>query len=204
VAKDKGPLAYTMRNVRVFKLNQFGGIFRSIMVHDIEEIQINNFQLQLQLTEVEGLYQSEVKVDVFKEGKLLKEEILILDGTTFLYSLENNDEGGTVAGFYNNLLISCGDSLLCYSVPDLGLQWGFKPGPFDLFEFYWLEGDILIRGESSVFRVNKSGEEVWSFTGNDIFVNNNGENEVQIFDSYILLTDADSKEYKIDFNGNAL
>ena len=55
-----------------------------------------------------------------------------------------------------------------------------------------------------MFRVNKSGEDVWSFTGDDIFVNNKGENEVQIFDKYILLTDADSKEYKIDFNGNAL
>ncbi len=174
------------------------------MIHDIEEIQINKFQLQLQLTEVEGLYQSEIRINVFKEGKFLKEAILVLDGTTFLYSLVSNDEGGTVAGFDNNLLISCGDSLLCYSIPSLELQWVFKPGPFDLFEFYWLEDDVLIRGESSVFRVNKSGEEVWSFTGNDIFVNNNGENEVQIFDSYILLTDADSKEYKINFDGNAL
>src|SRR5688572_30452455 len=101
------------------------------MIHDIEEIQINNFQLQLQLSEVEGLYQSEVKVNVFKDGKLAKEEILVLDGTTFLYSLESNAEGGTVGSFDNNLLISCGDSLLCYSIPNLEPQWVFKPGPFD-------------------------------------------------------------------------
>jgi len=174
------------------------------MVHDAEEIQINNYQLRLQLTEVEGQYRSIISVEIFDAGVLINSSSLHLDGTTLLYSLEDNKEGGTMAGMDNNLLISCGDSLFCYSIPNLNLNWTFQPDQFDLFEFYRIEDDILIRGESAIYRIDKAGNKIWSFTGEDIFINNNGENEVQINESYILLKDADSKEYKIDFQGKLL
>ncbi|WP_256013014.1 hypothetical protein [Desertivirga xinjiangensis] len=174
------------------------------MIHDPEQLEINGHLLNLQLTEVEGQYQSRIKIEVLKNSGIIHEKELLVHGTSFLYDLKDNQEGGTIAGFDDKLLISCGDSLMCYSVPDLDPVWIFQPDQFDLFEFYSIEDDFLIRGETSVYRVDKEGNKVWDFAGKDIFVNMEGKKEVNINGDHILLTDINGDEYKLSYQGELL
>mgnify|MGYP003575076731 CR=1 FL=1 len=174
------------------------------MLHDPEQLEINGYLLKLQLTEVEGQYQSCIKIEILKNSELVNEKELLVHGTSFLYDLKDNSEGGTIAGFDDKLLISCGDSLMCYSVPALNPVWTFQPDQFDLFEFYSIEDDFLIRGETSVYRVDKAGNKVWDFSGKDIFVNMEGKNEVSINGDHILLTDINGDEYKLTYWGDLL
>jgi hypothetical protein len=104
----------------------------------------------------------------------------------------------------NQLLVCCCDTVFCLMPDTLNLLWQVQGDPVTCFAIYKVQQDYLIHGELEVTRIDKFGSIKWRFSGSDIFVTTNETDEVQLFDNYILLTDFNMSQYKIDFDGNVL
>lgn len=104
----------------------------------------------------------------------------------------------------DRLVVCCGDTVSCLSLPDLELKWKNKADAATCFQIFKLEEDYLVHGELEITRLDKNGDEKWKFSGRDIFVTLKNENSIVIHSDYIELTDFEYEKYKIDFDGNLI
>jgi hypothetical protein len=137
-------------------------------------------------------------VKIFQDDVQINNCILIASGgATGIYqnsSLVDND----------HLLICCCDTIFCLTLPDLKLKWETQCDQATCFEIYKQEDDYIIRGELQITKLNKDGQIKWEFGGSDIFVSIDNEEEFNLEDDGILLTDFSGVKYKIDFNGKLI
>lgn len=101
----------------------------------------------------------------------------------------------------DKLLICCGDTLFCLSLPTLDLLWKTKADTVTCFQVFKLNNDYLVHGELDISRVDREGKIKWQFGGVDIFVNTEGKDEILLNSDHIILTDFSGADYKIDFEG---
>ncbi|KGO84616.1 hypothetical protein [Flavobacterium suncheonense] len=131
-------------------------------------------------------------------------EINGLDGGFYLHKSTENDKSQSVKLNENNLIMSLGFTILSLNLNEIEIDWILRPDIAELFEFYDLENDILLRGEHRIFRIDKNGNIKWEFGGRDIWVNLEGKREINIEGNEIRLFDFESNEYLINFNGELL
>ena len=96
------------------------------------------------------------------------------------------------------------NEIYCLHIPSLELAWHKAFDSHVNIAIYKLKDDIIIHGESEIYRITKDGETVWSFGGRDIWFNIEGEPEVTIENNTIRLFDFESNEYVLDFDGNQI
>ncbi len=72
------------------------------------------------------------------------------------------------------------------------------------FGIYQKSNYYVIYGEIEIIRLNEQFEKVWSFSGEDIFVSQNGECPFELADDIIKLNDWNGTYYEIDLNGNLI
>ena len=72
------------------------------------------------------------------------------------------------------------------------------------FGIYICTGGYIVYGETSVIKLNNDLAEEWSFSGNDIFVTQNGTPAFMIDDNRIKLYDWNYAYYELDFDGNLI
>lgn len=104
----------------------------------------------------------------------------------------------------NSLLVCCGDSVFSLCLPSLELKWQTHIDLVVCFQIYKIEDEYLVHGELEVSRLSTLGEVVWSFSGCDIFVSNNGQESIAIQDDRIVLIDWEKNKYELDFNGKVI
>ncbi len=104
----------------------------------------------------------------------------------------------------DQLLLCCADTIFCLMLPDLDLKWKTKADQATCFQIFKYEDDYLIHGELQVSKLDSNGEIKWEFSGADIFVSIDNEEEFRIENDGILLTDFEGTKYKIDFNGRLI
>ncbi|NJM79264.1 MAG: hypothetical protein HC854_05890 [Flavobacterium sp.] len=131
-------------------------------------------------------------------------EINGLDGGFYLHKSTENDKSQTVKLYENTLIMSLGFTILSLNLNEIEIDWILRPDISELFEFYDLEDDILLRGEHRIFRITKNGNTKWEFGGRDIWVNLEGKSEVNIEENEIRLFDFESNEYLLNFDGELL
>ena len=115
-------------------------------------------------------------------------------------------------GIYNDSFILEDDKIwiinyneiYCLHIPSLELAWHKAFDSHVNFAIHKLKDDIIIHGESEIFRITKDGETVWNFGGRDIWFNVEGEPEITIQNNTIRLFDFVSNEYVLDFDGNQI
>lgn len=115
-------------------------------------------------------------------------------------------------GIYNDSFILEDDKIwiinyneiYCLHIPSLELAWHKEFDSHVNIAIHKLKDDIIIHGESEIFRITKAGEIVWSFGGRDIWFNVEGEPEITIENNTIRLFDFVSNEYVLDFDGNQI
>ena len=127
-----------------------------------------------------------------------------IDGAFFLHKSTESEQSQSVKLNENNLILSLGFTILSLNLNKSEIDWILRPDIAEIFEFYDLEGDILLRGECQIHRIDKNGELKWSFGGRDIWVNLKGKSEVNIEENKIRLFDFESNEYLINFDGEIL
>lgn len=119
---------------------------------------------------------------------------------------------GGATGIYPNstlvdndhLLICCCDTIFCLTLPGLELKWKTQCDPATCFKIYKQQDDYIIHGELQITKLNKDGQIKWEFSGADIFVSIDNEEEFELENDGILLTDFAGVKYKIDFNGKLI
>lgn len=127
-----------------------------------------------------------------------------IDGGSYLHKSDKTDNSQSVKLIDNDLIMSLGFTFLSLNIQNLEINWKIRPDMAEIFEFYDLEKDFLLRGELGIHRIDQNGNVKWSYSGRDIWVNIDGNDEVKIEKDQIHLVDFQSNEYKIDFDGNTL
>ena len=127
-----------------------------------------------------------------------------IQGGTFLHKKENDEKSQSVKIDNDNLILSLGLNFVSIDLVKLNLNWKLQPDMAEVFEFYDLENDYLLRGEVGIHRIDKSGLVKWTFSAADIWVNMEGRPEVEITENSIKLLDFNSDEYEIDFDGKEI
>ncbi|MBS1532077.1 MAG: hypothetical protein JSU01_17380 [Bacteroidetes bacterium] len=124
-------------------------------------------------------------------------------------TLINSDGGGTTVhktSFIvnqNKIIICCGDSLFCLTLPELSLLWRTKADTATCFEIFAHKDNYIVHGELEISRLDQNGQILWQQSGADIFVaQDSSEDNFRLTDNYIIATDWEGRKYKWDFDGN--
>jgi outer membrane protein assembly factor BamB len=100
----------------------------------------------------------------------------------------------------NKLLICCGNSIFCLTLPDLELDWRTKADDATCFEIFKYKDAYIVHGELEISRVDKSGKIVWKFSGSDIFTTANGKDTFEIRDDKVKAINWEGIVYELDIN----
>ncbi len=130
--------------------------------------------------------------------------ILGIDGGVYLHTANDKDNSYSVKLSDNCLILSLGFTFLCFDLIAQDIIWHIRPDHAEIFEFYDLQDDYLLRGEYAIHRIDKNGNVKWSYGGMDIWVNIDGKSEVIIESDKILLTDFYNNEYVINYEGKTM
>ncbi|TAF71995.1 MAG: hypothetical protein EAZ53_17180 [Bacteroidetes bacterium] len=102
------------------------------------------------------------------------------------------------------LLICCCDTVFCLTIPNLELKWKTQADRATCFQIFKQQDDYIIHGEIQIAKLDKNGVIKWEFSGTEIFVSIDNEEEFKIENDGILLTDFAKTKYKIDFDGKLI
>jgi hypothetical protein len=127
-----------------------------------------------------------------------------IDGGSYLHIADDKDKSQSVKLLSDNLILSLGFTFFSFNIDKQEIEWKLRPDMAEVFEFYDLKDDYLLRGELEIHRIDRNGNVKWSYGGRDILVNIDGNKEVSIENDKIILTDFDGNVYVIDFNGQTL
>lgn len=127
-----------------------------------------------------------------------------IDGAIYLHTSNDIENSYSVKLKDSYLVLSLGFTFLAFDLEKQEIIWSIRPDMSEIFEFYDLQDDYLLRGEIAIHRIDNDGQIKWSYGGRDIWVNINGENEVIIETDKILLTDFNNDKYLIDFDGKTI
>ena len=153
-----------------------------------------------------GGFHSAIKIDI-KNNKNLNSSCVLtgIDGAFILYpKTKDKNESQSVFIKNDNLILSLGFTLISIDLNTLNTNWKIRPDCTEIFEFYEIENDILLRGEIGIHRIDFNGNIKWTFSARDIWVNMDGKEEVKIESNIIRLFDWESNEYLLDFNGEII
>lgn len=101
----------------------------------------------------------------------------------------------------DNLLICCCDKIYSLKLPDLSFNWRKRLDHETCIGIYPFDIDFIIHGELKITRIDKDGNERWTFGARDIFVTPDGKNSFAIQGDKILLMDWEGYNYILDKNG---
>ncbi len=104
----------------------------------------------------------------------------------------------------DSVLICCSDKIYSLSLPRLQLNWKKRFDPATCFAIYPFKDDYIIHGELQISRIDKDGNEKWTFGARDIFVTPNGEDALEIQTDKIKLRDWDGYEYLLNEDGQEI
>lgn len=168
----------------------------------LDEVFVREYDSVIQLTKATD-YASALEVIIHRDVKkscLLKG----IHGSGHLEKAQYFGDSQSVKLEGNNLVLSLGVHFFSLNLTDFSLNWNLEPDTAEVFEFYDLQGDYLLRGEVEIHRIDTNGNIKWRFSGTNIWVNMEGKPEVTIKENYIRLLDFNSDEYLIDFDGKSM
>ena len=153
----------------------------------------------------EGEWTSRLALICAKNGELFKNCLISgINGGCYFHLSTMDDNSQSVKLLDNELIISLGFTFASFDLNMMRLNWKIRPDMSEIFEFYDLEDDFLLRGELQIHRIDRNGNIKWSYGGRDIWVNPDGKEEVTIHKDKIELIDFESNRYLIDYNGKTI
>jgi hypothetical protein len=169
-----------------------------------QELRKIGFDHEIQITDSDD-WTSILAIEISKRDLLFKRVLVTgIVGGCYLHIANDEDKGQSVKLDGRNLILSLGVTLISINLKSATVEWMISPDMAEIFEFYDLGNDILLRGELAIYRIDKSGQVKWSYGGRDIWVNIDGRNEVTIMNDKIVLIDFQSNEYWINYEGGTI
>lgn len=105
---------------------------------------------------------------------------------------------------HDRIIICCSDSLFCLSIPKLNLIWKTKADQATCFELFKYKESYIVHGEMEISRIDMNGQIMWRKSGADIFTTPKGQNDFEITETYIGVTDWGNRTYNFDFEGRLI
>lgn len=136
-----------------------------------------------------------IGIRVLKGGEQLKTAIISATGGA------TGVHPNTVGYEEDRLVLCCGDTVCCLSLPGLEMLWRTKADTITCFEVFIYQGTYIVHGELEISRIDYDGNIIWQRTGADIFVTPEGENDFQMTDNYIIAKDWSGRAYVFDYDG---
>lgn len=137
-------------------------------------------------------------VKIYRDGQIISNCIIIGSGG----STNINQNSSLVDD--DSLVVCCFGTVFSLTIPDLELKWKTPADPATCFQIIKHQADYIVYGELQVTKLDKDGSKKWVFSGVDIFVSIDNEEESKMESDGILLTDFAKTKYKIDFDGKLL
>jgi hypothetical protein len=151
-----------------------------------ENIYMNNSEFQPS---------TKIGIKIFRNHLEIKSVIIISEGGATGIS-----ENSFVMN-EDKILICCGCTIFCLSIPNLELEWKTKADEITCFGILKHKEDYIIHGELEISKLNSNGKILWSNSGADIFVTLNDENNLILFDKYLTVKDFENRTYKFSYSG---
>lgn len=170
-------------------------------LNSLTKTNVNDIVIELSKKGESG---SVLKIDITDEKSKRTCIVTGIQGGVYLYKRECDNNSQSVKIENNNLILSLGLTFISIDLNEIVLNWKLEPDIAEVFEFYDLDNDYLLRGEVGIHRIDISGQVKWTFSATDIWVNMEGKAEVEIAKSSIKLLDFNSDHYEIDFNGKEI
>lgn len=98
----------------------------------------------------------------------------------------------------HKLLICCGHSVFCLTLPDLYLSWRTIGDSATCFEIFKHQNDFIIHSELEISKHDNAGQVIWSFSGDDIFTTVTGQNDFKIIEDIVHATNWENSVFEID------
>jgi hypothetical protein len=97
----------------------------------------------------------------------------------------------------SKLLLAVGDSVVCFSLNDLKLDWASLVDDATCFGIYYepQRMALISHGELEIARLDDNGKILWSSSGADIF-----SEGVRLEEEYIVATDFNQRSYRINYD----
>jgi len=178
-------------------------LYYEIWHPDTKTIQKNKTDSVIELSD-KGEWDSYLRIDITDEKSKRTCNITGIQGSTYLHRSSDPKNGQSVKIDNDNLILSLGMNFISIDLNELKLNWKLEPDIAEVFEFYELENDYLLRGEVGIHRIDKIGQLKWTFSAIDIWVNMEGRPEIDITEKSIKLLDFNSDQYEIDFDGKEI
>ena len=96
------------------------------------------------------------------------------------------------------LLICCGKSVFCLSLPELTLLWRVQGDPATCFEILKFKNNYIIHGELEISSLDRNGKLNWTFAGSDIFTTPTGKDGFKIKENIVFATNWDHITFQLD------
>ncbi|WP_051313469.1 hypothetical protein [Sporocytophaga myxococcoides] len=137
-------------------------------------------------------------VRVYKDGKELTSAIISeIGGATTIHH-----NSAVVKG--NSLVICCSDMIYSLSIPELRINWRKRLDLSTCFGVYHFMDDLVVHGELQITRIDKEGNEKWSFGARDIFVTQDGRVSIELRGDKIKLIDWNGDMYVLNEYGQEI
>ncbi len=141
---------------------------------------------------------SQHAIKVFKDEKLIQSAIILAsNGKTGVYN-------GTALLNNMDLIIRCSNKVFNLALPELTINWFATVDPITCFSVFSYNDSYITHGELSISRISKYGKIMWSFSGEDIFLNLENEYNFQLHENHISIIDFGDRSYNIDYDGNEI
>lgn len=135
-----------------------------------------------------------------KEENIIDSVIIIADGAGMMTPHDEN-----VVIDDELLVIAIGRYIVALELPSLRMKWNVTTeNCYVCFSVHKIGNRYISHCEGSVIGIDKVGSLEWEFTGRDIFVSENGENEFVIKEKFIELRDWENNKYHLLFDGTQI
>lgn len=142
--------------------------------------------------ESDYLYHSKHAIELFDNGQMINSALVMSSGG----ATGVHDTCAVICK--NSILICCGDSIFCLSIPGLNLCWQIKTSAATCYEVFEYKGDYFVHGELEIICLDFDGTIKWNFSGTDIFTTPTGKDTFKIMDDIIYATNWDNVTFELD------
>ncbi len=102
----------------------------------------------------------------------------------------------------DSIIIYFDGIILSLNLENLKLNW-IKECT-DIIDIVLFQNDLFVYDELEILRLDKNGNEKWSFGGMDHFISYQGTDNFIFFDEYIQMVDSNEVIYRISYDGKDL
>jgi hypothetical protein len=137
-----------------------------------------------------GEYRGQYSIGVNTKGGT-RNSCIVIDDYAFGETI--NDGSATIV--QSKLFVAMGNSICCFTLPSLEIDWRTKVDIATCFRVYYSVGNncLISHGEVEIVRLNLEGDIVWKASGADIFTEG-----FSLFSDRIEVIDYYHAKYRID------